>query len=232
MDPGYQPQNGGVSSRERYTTVYTFDYQEGDNYAGLAEKMGFTESEMRPLLSHIPMNLGDINGDGITNQINGNVVRIRHPNVQLLPGSNQAVMEGSTSQVIAELYTYNQLVQITKFVDSEGNVDTYQYHPENDPDGDGLNPTPAVSDGPFGYLKLATLDSAGPADVTGEGNVDVFDLARLAVDFGNPTSRGDSNGNGVVDSSDLRAVWRISASPEPVFAAGTCTIPWASYLMI
>ena len=206
MDPGYQPQNGSANSRERYTTVYTFDYQEGASYAGLAGKMGVTESEVRALLSGTPMDLGDINGDGRTNQINGNVIRIRHPDVHLLPGSSQAAAEGSTIQAIEELYTYNLFGQVTKYVDPEGNLDTYEYYPENDPDGDGLNLTSAVGKGPFGYLKLATLDSAGPADVTGEGNVDIFDLARMALDFGKTTSRGDINGNGVVDSSDLRAL--------------------------
>ena len=36
------------------------------------------------------MGLGDMNGDGRTDQINGNVVRIVHPTVNLLPGSVQA----------------------------------------------------------------------------------------------------------------------------------------------
>ena len=42
------------------------------------------------------------------------------------------------------LYRYNDFGQMTSEIDPEGNVDTYSYFPEQDPDGDGtLSPMPA-----------------------------------------------------------------------------------------
>jgi hypothetical protein len=151
-DPSYVPQNGGANSPQRYTTVYTFDYQEGTNFAALARELGISEAEVRARLERagIPMGLGDINKDGRTDQINGNVIRIERPTVTLLPAcpsdeltaanpncSLQARLEGTSRQPIVELYQYNQFGQILKRIDPEGNVDVYDYYPENDPDGDG-----------------------------------------------------------------------------------------------
>jgi YD repeat-containing protein len=80
IDPSYRPTilTGEVlPNRTRFTTVHTFDYQEGQNYSGLAQKTGTTSSQVQALLAEagIPMGLGDVNGDGRTNQINGNIIR-------------------------------------------------------------------------------------------------------------------------------------------------------------
>jgi YD repeat-containing protein len=136
-DPSYVPQNGGANSPQRYTTVYTFDYQEGTNFAALARELGISEAEVRARLERagIPMGLGDINKDGRTDQINGNVIRIERPTVQLLPAcpgdeitegnincSLQARLEGTSQQPIVEFYHYNQFGQMTKRIDPEGNI--------------------------------------------------------------------------------------------------------------
>jgi len=164
-DSTYVPQNGGANSPGRYTTVYFFDYQEGTNFAALADKLGTTEAEVRQRLAQaqIPMGLGDINRDGLTDQVAGNVVKVNHPAVNLLPGSNMASIEGSPTQPIEDLYTYNRFGQVTSLRDPEGNVTLRTYYPENDPDGDGLNLTPGVSSGPFGYLKQETRDAVSAA---------------------------------------------------------------------
>jgi YD repeat-containing protein len=75
--------------------VSTFDYQEGTDYAGLAARLELTAAEVqgRLLAAGVPMGLGDVNGDGLTNQIGGNVIRIDGPQVHLLPGSNQDAVQ-------------------------------------------------------------------------------------------------------------------------------------------
>lgn len=151
---------------DRYTTTYTFDYQEGNNLAGLAAELGITIPEVQQRLNDagIVMNLGDVNGDGITNQINGNVIRIEYPTVNHIPGSNQALLEGDTEQEIVELYVYNAFGQLIEMTDPEGNVDVYVYNREDDPDGDGTLSDPPA-DGRLldtttgGYLKETIRDA-------------------------------------------------------------------------
>ena len=80
-DPSYVPQNGGAQSAARYTTTYTYDYQEGTNYAALGAILGISAAPAQAMLAAagIPMGLGDVNGDGATNQIAGNLIRERTP---------------------------------------------------------------------------------------------------------------------------------------------------------
>ncbi|MBI1742219.1 hypothetical protein HYR54_04035 [Candidatus Acetothermia bacterium] len=179
IDSNYVPQNGGANSPARYTTVYTFDYQEGTNFAALAQQLGISEAEVRQMLERagIPMGLGDVNGDRRADQINGNVIRVERPTVVLLPAcpsdqltadntscSLQARMEGTSQQPIVGLSQYNQFGQMLKHVDPEGNVNFFDYYPENDPDGDGKDLTPGVSSGPFGYLKQEIRDAESNPD--------------------------------------------------------------------
>ena len=167
-DPSYTPPNGGTWSPERYTTVNTFDYQEGDNAAALAAKLGISEVEVRNRLaaSGIPMNLGDVNGDGVTTDISGNVIRVQRPSARLLAGSNMAGVEGGTSQPIVELHGYNRYGQPLFTRDAEGNVTLFEYHPENDPDGDGADLAVGMSAEPFGYLKAQVRDAGLNVPVT------------------------------------------------------------------
>ena len=155
----YVPDNGGSNTPDRYTTEYFYDYQEGNNVSELALEFDVSESEIRALLGNTQINLGDLNGDGITNQISGNVVRIEHPNVQLLFDSNQRNIEGSSTQPIVETFVYNDAGQLVRETDPEGNVTLYEYYPENDPDGDGSNFISGASNDPIGYLKSTTEDA-------------------------------------------------------------------------
>ncbi len=160
-DPAYAPQNGGENAPARYTTAYTFDYQEGQNYRALATRLGVAETGLRRRLERagVPMGLGDVNGDGVTDQVNGAIVRVEHPTVRLLPQSQQARLEGDDEQRIVELLAYNRFGQITRRTDPEGNVTLYAYHPANDPDGDGRDPTPGMDKHPSGYFKQMTRDA-------------------------------------------------------------------------
>jgi RHS repeat-associated protein len=163
-DSRYVPPFGGAGSPERYTTFYTFDYQEGTNFSDLADELGVTVDELQTRLTRagIQLGLGNINRDDPNNQrIAGNVIRVQHPTVTLLPSANMTRIEGGNQQPIVWLYQYNQYGQMTKRIDPEGNVDVYSYHPENDPDGNGRDVTPSVSNSPFGYLKEEILDTEG-----------------------------------------------------------------------
>jgi len=146
-----------------YTTTFTFDYQEGRDDAGLAARLGMTEAEVTALLGALPMNLGDVNGDGLTNQINGNVIRIDRPTVNLPAGSNQAAIEGDTIQEIVERYVYNAFGQIIRQIDPEGNVDRCEYYSARDPDGDGTIDNPAGDAATGGYLKQTVRDDQSAA---------------------------------------------------------------------
>jgi YD repeat-containing protein len=179
-DSRYVPQNGGAASAARYTTTSTFDYQEGNNSAALAAKTGLTQSAVSALLqaAGVQLNLGDLNGDGATNQIGGKVIRKQSPTVQLLTGSNQATVEGGTGQPIRELYAYNAAGQISKRVDPEGNVELYDYFPENDPDGDGLDLTQGVGTNPVGYLRSITSDATGAPERNSRTNPSPLQIRR------------------------------------------------------
>jgi RHS repeat-associated protein len=160
-DPAYVPQNGGKTSPERYTQLYIFDYQEGDNLRALASVLGVSEGETKNLLAraNISLGLGDVNGDGRKDQIAGNIVKVTYPTVNLREDSNVARIEGGTKQTIEEVFSYNEFGQMTRYRDAEDNVTLYDYHPENDPDGNGANFTAGVSSGPFGYLKEIIRDA-------------------------------------------------------------------------
>ncbi len=165
FDESYVPQNGGNNSPERYFTVNYFDYQEGNNHQALAEILGITEEEVRTILdgAGIPMGLGDLNGDGVTTNAYGDIVRVQHPNVTLLSDSGQAALEGDTNQESYESYTYNRYGQVTSYTDSEGNVSIYKYYSENDPDGDGENPVPGKGGEEYGYLRESVADRVSSA---------------------------------------------------------------------
>jgi RHS repeat-associated protein len=197
-DPAYVPQNGGKSSPERYTQVYIFDYQEGDNLRALATVLGVSEGETRNLLAraNISLGLGDVNGDGRKDQIAGNIVKIIYPTVNLLPDSNMAQIEGGTKQPVEEAFGYNGFGQMSRHRDAEGNVTLYDYYPENDPDGDGANFTTGVGSEPFGYLKEIVRDAeSNPIRNSGRNPTPVQIKERYSYDpVGNIRRKIDGRG--------------------------------------
>lgn len=145
----------GSASKERYTTHFIHDYQESNAPVPLAQALGID-------LSGVPRGLGDVNGDGRTDQAVGNAVRFQAPSVQLRPDSHEAARLGSTTQEILTDVHWNDHGQVVSVIDPEGNVTDIHYHPENDPDGDGLVThslyMPLNSD-PTGYPKATVADS-------------------------------------------------------------------------
>ena len=152
--PGYVPPLGEASA-ERYTTRYFYDYQESSDPVSLAEEFGID-------ISGIERGLGDLNGDGRTDQVVGNVVRKQRPTVLLRSDSNQAVKSGSETQEVFSEYQWNDYGQPLADIDAEGNITQYFYYPENDPDGDGVktfSPYRALGKGNSGYLASLVADA-------------------------------------------------------------------------
>jgi len=152
---------------------------------------GLTEFRNRLSANLARLGLGDLNGDGDTTPaIAGNVVRMAYGSPVILANVNQHALEtdiesagdlvdetktfgdggtqegsfGDRLQTIVWMYQYNQFGQLTKTISPEGNVTTYTYFPENDPDGDGIV-TPAPADGRVldtvtgGYLEETLRDT-------------------------------------------------------------------------
>ncbi len=99
--------------------------------------------------------LGDLNGDGITTDDRGLLVRVDYPPVTL------GLAASGGSQQIAETFRYNSFGQHTHDLDGEGHVIAYEYYPENDPDGDGLEFIPGGDPMTGGYLRRVILDPGG-----------------------------------------------------------------------
>ena len=121
-------------------TRYYFDYQEDTStnnvLTALAKQLFVTDSPtqaqttaVQNLLTKlgVELGLGDINGDGVTNQYCGNVVRVDQPTVNLATGSNQAVLTGSTVQKRVQIKAYNASGLLSYDIDEEGNKTTYAY---------------------------------------------------------------------------------------------------------
>lgn len=239
LDPAYRPpiRLAGESypNLGRYATVHTFDYQEGNDLNGLALIVGTSSSELQQLdAALVGLGLNDINGDLLTNQTAGNVLRTDQPKVNLLPGSNEAAIETAlqggqptTVQPVVEVMRYNSLGQLTRQVDAEGNVDLYGYYPENDPDGDGT-PTPVPPDGRTlntstgGYLRQSTRDAeSGPLRNSGTNPTPASIRRLYRYDpVGNVTEEVD--GRGVVTAYEVNQLnqvveFRRAAELDSVF---------------
>ena len=145
----------GSASKDRYTTSYFYDYQESNEPVEIAELFDID-------LSSVPRGLGDLNGDGRTDQVVGNLVRAQAPSVLLRAESNQASVLGSTVQEIIGEYQWNEYGQALADIDQEGNVTEYHYYPENDPDGDGektFSVYKVLGNQPNGYLAEVVSDA-------------------------------------------------------------------------
>jgi len=197
-DPTYVPQNGGAQWAARYTTTYTYDYQEGTNFAALGAILGISAAaaQARLAAAGIPMGLGDVNGDGLTNQIAGNLIREQDPTVTLLPGSAEAAIEGTTSQPIVTLYTYNRFGQMTSMTDPELNVTTYAYYPARNPAGTGVIFNPSGNATTGGYLYQTVEDAvSAPGRDSGTNPAPAEITTTNAYDnVGNMTSQTDGRG--------------------------------------
>jgi len=139
-DTGYLPQNGGSQSAARYTNTGSFDYEEAFDLNAIGDQIGLTPTQVQALFDAAGIATtarGDLNNDGSVGQQSGNTVRVDWPTVNLLAGSNQATIEGDTTQQIVTLARFNEFGQLIGETDAEENVHTYAYYGAHDPDGDG-----------------------------------------------------------------------------------------------
>ena len=153
-DPSYVPPIG-TQSAARYTKRFFYDYQESTAVVPMAALFGID-------LSKVPRGLGDLNGDGRTDQVAGQLVRLEDPPVLLTAGSMEATRRKTTSQPLISQTQWNDRGQTTARIDPEGNVTDFLYYPENDPDGNGMEtfaPYVALGSTPLGYLKAVITDS-------------------------------------------------------------------------
>ena len=204
------PSHANTAAGSSTRGPYTYDYQEGCDFEAIAARSGRGSGDVQDALAAAGMclePLGDVNGDGRIDQVGGNIIRVQHPSVLLLPDSLQAAAEGDTQQVVVELRAYNRFGQLVKAVDPLGNEDLYTYYPERDPDGDGQGPIPGASEDPLGYLKQVVHDAvAGPEDVNEDSRVNLLDLATGASDLGSDAPRSDVDGDGTVGPQDLELI--------------------------
>lgn len=224
-DPGYVPQNGGTTSPARYRTEWFLDYEEGDpalnGIQDLAARFDIDLSGARSVL-------GDLNGDGVTTDGRGDVVRRTDPPVTLLPGSHQEGIEGDTAQDIVHTFVYDTFGQKTAETDAEGNRSVYVYHPEDDPDGDGT-PSPAPADGRAldpatgGWLASRELDVlTDPARNNGTNPTPAATLHEYEYDpVGNPVRSIDGRGVSTVRVyNELDQLVRIVRAAATADASG------------
>lgn len=188
-DPTFQPPLG-EGGPERYQVQFFCDYQEGEEDIPFGNVFDID-------LSQVQRGLGDLNGDGRTDQVGGDLVLEQQPTVQLLENSEEAAVRGVPSQTVIVRRQFNVRGQLVATIDPEGNKDTFEYYPEDDPDGDGkrnLSPLLGLDGLGGGYLARVIVDSETTPDRTSE-----TEPVQLATTFeydpvGNPVATKDARG--------------------------------------
>jgi RHS repeat-associated protein len=137
-----------TTNRRGFTSTYTFDYQHQDNLAAIATELGLTEAAAQILLS---ANSVDLSG-GVEDQISGRIVRIDDPTTNLVNGEIQTI--------VTERF-FNRYGQLIEEVDPEGIATQFTYHPESDPDGDGVQSSSSrtLAEDTGGYLSAIIRDA-------------------------------------------------------------------------
>ncbi|MBI4605050.1 MAG: RHS repeat protein, partial [Planctomycetes bacterium] len=169
---------GGVTRR-------FLDYQEGAALEDLAREAGAEPADLEAALARagVELGLGDLNGDGVTAQRRGNVVREVPPPATRPDGS----VDASYST-----FAYNELGQLTSTVDGSARAVRLEYHPAADPDGDGVPSAAEGQDAATGGFLARRIVDLGSA---GENRGDLV-LASYAYDpRGYLASAKDGNGN-------------------------------------
>lgn len=203
-DPSYVPHvKPDTTGTVRYQTSSTFDYQEGCNLPAIAAELEVSEEEASATLvaAGVPLELGDQNGDSIVSQAMGNTIKVDAPTVQLTTDSSLTApeFEGDDTQEIASIFVYSWLSQLTRQIGSEGNIDTFSYFSESDPDGDGLPEigAPALRRDTGGYLREIISDATSSTLIERRGGTAPRQISN-SFDYdkrGNITSVTDGKGN-------------------------------------
>ena len=168
---------------------------------------------------------GVLDEDGLpTPTIAGNIIRIVYGSPVLIEGSNQHALEqqieavgdltnealgymhggaqegtyGGRLQTVVAMFQYNRFGQVVKTISPEGNVTTFEYFPEIDPDGDGHFSIPVrdltddcwVDLRDFSILADSWLDSnctdpgwCSDADIDRSGDVNMADLSLFVANW-------------------------------------------------
>lgn len=123
---------------------------------------GLPNTSAHPKGQSFARDLGDINGDGQDSGDavhKGSVVKIRHPDVRLIPSNSPS----PTTQVREEIFTVNQRGQVTTHTSPEGNVVVTVRNPLSNPSGTS---TATQSDPQYGWIKEIHVD-VQPSKVLG-----------------------------------------------------------------
>lgn len=165
---------GNVTEKRRKTSitaannandlVSTYTYESLFNRVKTStDELGFTTTFY---YDYEEATLGDLNGDSVTSQAAGNVVRVDHPNATL--------PDGTTQSSIRTQYRYNGYGQLTHTIDPEGHVVERQYY--------------GTGHASFGRLAKVIVDPAGLA-LTSEYTYDSYGfLATVKDPRGNTTT--------------------------------------------
>ncbi len=101
------------------TRTMWYDYQEGATTAQLAAEMGVSEAVAAAIFADVPLAQGDLNADGVVNDMRGNAVRVDEPLVHDLHGNEQ---------VVRRLMRSNEHGQLISEIDPVGTETAYSYY--------------------------------------------------------------------------------------------------------
>ena len=134
------------------------DYQEDSELPSLADEAGIDEGTLTKAFQRvgITLGLGDQNGDNLTSLRSGNVIREDVP----VTTSAAGVRRGA-----ARTFVYNFFGQLSISRDAEGVATLFEYHPERDPEGDGVaTVVEGLDRDTGGFLHARTIDPEGLRD--------------------------------------------------------------------
>ncbi|MBI4355471.1 MAG: hypothetical protein HY597_03335 [Candidatus Omnitrophica bacterium] len=145
--------------RSRYTTLYVYDYQEGEPDAILA--LAVAEGVPLTLTQATRLSFfgNDLNEDGLIDQQQGNRIGWQAPLVFLAAGG---------TQIIGGRSAYNSRGQLLFQIDPDVSRDAYLYYPQGNPSGvGGIPPDANLPDELGGYLGRMVRDTT--ADDNSDG---------------------------------------------------------------
>ncbi|MEM7230538.1 MAG: DUF6531 domain-containing protein [Planctomycetota bacterium] len=185
FDPVFAREVGSLSPSARGDEVFAtrklLDYQEGTDVAALAAELGAAVEDVEAALAHagVEMNLGDLNGDGVTEQRSGSVVS------EILPPPDLAAAK--SEERAQRTSRYNSFGQPIWHRDAVGLVTTREYYPASDPNGDGVDVVEGQDGTSGGFLRAITRDAerddeSEPLAIVTRYEYDAIGFVRIVID--------------------------------------------------